>query len=299
MGPCIVLLVGAYMTKRAQLKDNLHTLEDIGNIMTAMKNLCSIEISKMTKFLSMQDKVMKTINDVTSDFFSAYPLMPTPHRDANPLIYILIGSERGFCGGFNNNIIDELERLKEQAPNPALIIVGRKLALKLADDSRVAQVLDGPNVIEEIPAVILKVLKALEEVAIQRHSALHLGQWNIIFNEEKQDQIDITTLQPFKEFFISSAHNSSVPPVLNLSSDLFLAEFIENYLFSMFHSVFYKSFFVENHQRLFHLNNSLDRLDSKKNTLKGHLKLVRQEEITEEIQIIMLSAEAIIGKEVT
>lgn len=286
------------MTKRAQLKDNLHTLEDIGNIMTAMKNLCSIELSKMTKFLSMQDKAMQTINDVKSDFISAYPLIPTLHQDAKPLIYILIGSERGFCGGFNNNVLVELERLKEQNPNPALIVVGRKLALKLADDSHVTHVLDGPNVIEEIPAVILTVLKVLEEVTLQKHSDLHLGQWNIIFNEEKQDQIEITTLQPFEEFFIASADNFSVPPVINLSNDLFLAELIENYLFSMFHSVFYKSFFIENHQRLVHLNNSLDRLDSKRSALKGHLKLIRQEEITEEIQIIMLSAEAIIGKDV-
>jgi F-type H+-transporting ATPase subunit gamma len=287
------------MTKRSQLKANLHTLEDIGNIMTAMKNLCSIELSKITRFLAMQDKVMKTINDVKRDFFSAYPPMPPSNQDIKPLIYVLIGSERGFCGGFNNNVLRKLERLKEQTPNvnPLLIIVGRKLALKLIDDSRVVQVLDGPNVVEEIPAVILTVLKSLEDVSIQRHSALHLGQWNIIFSEEKQEQIQVTRLQPFKEFFIPSANNFSVPPVLNLSSDIFLAEFINNYLFSMFHSVFYKSFFVENRQRLFHLNKALDRLDSKKNTVNGHLKLVRQEEITEEIQIIMLSTEAIIGKD--
>ena len=284
------------MTKRAQLKDNLHTLEDIGNIMTAMKNLCSIEISKMTKFLSMQDRVMESILAVKSDFLSTYPIMPISNQEAKPLIYILIGSERGFCGGFNNNILNELERLKEQNPNAVLISVGRKLALKLDDDSRIANVLDGPNVIEEIPAVILKVLKALEEVARQRHFALHSGQWNIIFNEEKQDQIQVTTLQPFNEFCISNTDKFSAPPVLNLSTDVFLAEFIDNYFFALFHSVFYKSFFVENHQRFFHLNHALDRLDRKKNDLKGHLKLVRQEEITEEIQIIMLSAEAIIGE---
>ncbi|CEG57752.1 F0F1 ATP synthase subunit gamma [Legionella fallonii] len=284
------------MTKRAQLKDNLHTLEDIGNIMTAMKNLCSIEISKMTKFLSMQDRVMESILEVKNDFFSAYPVMSIPNQEVKPLIYILIGSERGFCGGFNNNILSELERIKEQNPNAVLIIVGRKLALKLNDDSRVVHVLEGPNVLEEIPSVILKVLKALEEVAIQRHLELRSGQWNIIFNEEQQDRIYVTTLQPFKEFFISSVPDFSVPPVLNLSRDLFLAEFIDNYLFAMFHSVFYKSFFVENHQRFFHLNHALDRLDRKKSDLKGHLKLVRQEEITEEIQIIMLSAEALINQ---
>ena len=109
------------------------------------------------------------------------------------------------------------------------------------------------------------------------------------------DQASLYRNRIRREFFVHHTSNFSDSPVLNLSSDLFLAEFIENYLFSMFHSIFYKSFFLENRQRLFHLNNSLDRLDSKKNALKGYLKLIRQEEITEEIQIIMLSAEAIIG----
>jgi F-type H+-transporting ATPase subunit gamma len=268
--------------------------------MTAMKNLCSIEITKIIKFLAMQDKVIKTIQKVKSDFFCCYPLIPMPTQNTHPLIYILVGSERGFCGGFNDNILNRLDSLEEQTPgfSPVLIIVGRKLALKLIDDPRVARTLDGPNVIEEIPVVILKLLRTLEEVSIQRHLELHSGQWNIIFNEEIQEQMQVTTLEPFKEFFTGSTSNFSAPPVLNLSPDVFLAEFIDNYLFSMFHSVFYNSFFVENHQRLFHLNNSLDRLDNKKANLNGKLKLLRQEEITEEIQIIMLSAEAIIDNEI-
>ena len=287
------------MTKRSQLKEHLHTLEEIGNIMTAMKNLCSIEMNKITKFLLPQEKVIKTIQAVSSDFLSFYPIFPMAKQDANPVIYIIIGSERGFCGGFNDYVINQLESLKEQFTdfNPALIVVGRKLALKMINDSRIIATLDGPNAIEEIPAVILKILHSLEEISSQRHIDLQSWQWDIIFNEEEQNQIQTKIVQPFKELFSSNAPHFSIPPLLHLSHELFLAEFVDNYLFAMFHSIFYKSFFAENHQRLFHLNNSLDRLDSKQNTLKGYLNLLRQEEITEEIQIIMLSAEAIIGND--
>lgn len=289
------------MTKRSQLKDHLHTLEEIGNIMTAMKNLCSIEMNKTTKFLLMQERVMKTIQEVSSDFLSFFPIFPKAKPDATPVIYILIGSERGFCGGFNDYVVNQLESLKEQSTNfnPALIIVGRKLALKMANDLRVIATLDGPNALEEIPTVIFKILQSLEDVSSQRHIDLHSWQWGIIFNEEEQqNQIQTKTLQPFKEFGLNKEAHFSVPPILNLPHELFLAEFVDNYLFAMFHSIFYKSFFAENHLRLFHLNNSLDRLDNKQNTLKGYLNLLRQEEITEEIQIIMLSAEAVIGNDI-
>lgn len=286
------------MTKRSQLKDHLYTLEEIGNIMTAMKNLCSIEMNKTTKFLLMQERVMKTIQEVSSDFLSFFPIFPRPKIDATPVIYILIGSERGFCGGFNDYVVNQLASLKEQSTdfNPALIIVGRKLALKLANDSRVMATLDGPNALEEIPTVILKILQSLEDVSSRRHIDLHSWQWGIIFNEEEQNQIQTKMLQPFKEFGLNKDIHFSVSPILTLPHDLFLAEFVDNYLFAMFHSIFYKSFYAENHQRFFHLSNSLDRLDSKQNTLKGYLNLLRQEEITEEIQIIMLSAEAVIGR---
>ncbi|CEG59157.1 F0F1 ATP synthase subunit gamma [Legionella fallonii] len=285
------------MTKRTKLKEHLHTLEEIGDIMTAMKNLCFIEMNKITKVLVLQEQVMQTLREVSRDFLSFYPIFPTNQQEAHPAIYILIGSERGFCGSFNDNVMHQLDTLKERNAefNPALIVVGRKLALKMADDARVMATIDGPNAIEEIPAVILNLLQTLEKVSSQRHIALHSWQWDILCNEEEHNQIQAKTMQPFKEFCANDANHGSIPPLLNLAHEQFLAEFVDHYLFSMCYSVFYQSFFAENHQRLFHLNSSLDRLESKKNSLKEYLNLLRQEEITEEIQIIMLSAEALIG----
>lgn len=56
------------MTKRTKLKEHVHTLEEIGHIMTAMKNLSLIETGKITQCLSMQDNVIKTIREVSHDF---------------------------------------------------------------------------------------------------------------------------------------------------------------------------------------------------------------------------------------
>ncbi|HFL2207005.1 TPA: F0F1 ATP synthase subunit gamma, partial [Legionella pneumophila] len=64
------------MTKRTKLKEHVHTLEEIGHIMTAMKNLSFIELGKITQCLSMQDNVIKTIREVSHDFLSFYPMPP-------------------------------------------------------------------------------------------------------------------------------------------------------------------------------------------------------------------------------
>ncbi|AWN72390.1 F0F1 ATP synthase subunit gamma [Legionella anisa] len=289
------------MTKRIKLKDHLHTLEDIGNIMTAMKNLCSIELNKITRFLSIQNNAIKTIREVSNDFLSFYPIFPMNPSEIRPVVSILIGSERGFCGSFNDNVIYQLNTLKEKHPEfqPALIIVGSKLALKMAHDSCIVAEIEGPNAIEEIPTVILNLLQTLEKTSLQKQVTLHSWQWDILFNEEEQNQIHTKTWQPFNEFCVSPARHFSIPPVLNLPNDQFFAEFVDHYLLSMCYFIFYQSFFAENHQRLFHLNNALDRLENKKNSLKERLNLLRQEEITEEIQNILQSAQAIAGHDLT
>ncbi len=289
------------MTKRTKLKEHVHTLEEIGHIMTAMKNLSFIELGKITQCLSMQDNVIKTIREVSHDFLSFYPMPPMNQQENPPLVSILIGSERGFCGSFNDNVLHQLDAHNEQHSEwePALVLVGHKLALKMANDSRVMATIDGPNAIEEIPAVISNVLHTLERALLQRNKTWHSWQWTVLFNEEEHNQIQVKTWQPFKELDISPAPPFSVPPVLNGSKDQFFADLVEHYLLAMCYAIFYQSFFAENHQRLFHLNQALDRLENKKNALNHRLNLLRQEEITEEIQNILQSAEAIIGHELT
>ncbi|HFQ5223651.1 TPA: F0F1 ATP synthase subunit gamma [Legionella pneumophila] len=289
------------MTKRTKLKEHVHTLEEIGHIMTAMKNLSFIELGKITQCLSMQDNVIKTIREVSHDFLSFYPMPPMNQQENPPLVSILIGSERGFCGSFNDNVLHQLDAHNEQHSEwePALVLVGHKLALKMANDSRVMATIDGPNAIEEIPAVISNVLHTLERALLQRNKTWHSWQWTVLFNEEEHNQIQVKTWQPFKELDISPAPPFSVPPVLNGSKDQFFADLVEHYLLAMCYAIFYQSFFAENHQKLFHLNQALDRLENKKNALNHRLNLMRQEEITEEIQNILQSAQAIIGHEFT
>lgn len=254
------------MTKRTKLKEHVHTLEEIGHIMTAMKNLSFIELGKITQCLSMQDNVIKTIREVSHDFLSFYPMPPMNQQENPPLVSILIGSERGFCGSFNDNVLHQLDAHNEQHSEwePALVLVGHKLALKMANDSRVMATIDGPNAIEEIPAVISNVLHTLERALLQRNKTWHSWQWTVLFNEEEHNQIQVKTWQPFKELDISPAPPFSVPPVLNGSKDQFFADLVEHYLLAMCYAIFYQSFFAENHQRLFHLNQALDRLENKK-----------------------------------
>lgn len=283
------------MSKRIKLKEHLHSLDEISNIMTAMKNLALIEINKIARFIAMQERVTRTVKAVGRDFLSHYPNLLTRIQSDKPSIYILIGSERGFCAGFNDNIIHKLSLINQtqSLEQPKLIVVGRKLAMKMAGDDRVTQVIDGANSAEEISDVIFKLIQSVEQIASTKDRTPYPGHWLIIFNEEIENHIEATTLQPFLEFSTEKKPVYSLPPILNVSDTELFTAFSERYLFSLLYSIFYNSYFAESNQRLHHLDNALDRLDKQKLSLTHNINIIRQEEITEEIEVIMLSTEAI------
>lgn len=282
------------MTKRVQLKEHIQTLDQIGDIMTAMKNLSLIEINKVTKCVSMQEQIVNSIKAVGKDFLYFYPNLLPLIQVKNPSIYILIGSERGFCGGFNDHIVNTLNNpdIVQINSESKFIIVGRKLEMKMMNDKRIIQAIDGPNAAEEIPNIILDLIHSIETISLKEK--LHPAYLTIIFCEENENKIQSTILQPFFEFQTEPTRHHTFPPILNLEPENFLFNFINNYLFSTLYFIFYKSYMAENYQRLHHLDNALDRLKKNIISLNRHLNLLRQEEITQEILVIMLSAEAVI-----
>jgi F-type H+-transporting ATPase subunit gamma len=82
-------------------------------------------------------------------------------------------------------------------------------------------------------------------------------------------------------------------PLLNLTHEAFLAELLDHYLFAALHEMFYTSLTAENHQRMEHLQRALDRLEQQTAELGLKCNMLRQEEIAEEIEVILLSAEAL------
>lgn len=70
---------------------------------------------------------------------------------------------------------------------------------------------------------------------------------------------------------------------------------LDEYLYATLHEVLYRALLAENRRRLVHMENALDHIEQEHATLRLRYNALRQEEITEEIEVILLSAEAISG----
>ena len=81
------------------------------------------------------------------------------------------------------------------------------------------------------------------------------------------------------------------PPVLNLETSDFFSDLIDHYLFAVLHEIFYISLMAENQRRLQHLEGAVKHLDDETVNLRRKSQIYRQEEITEEIEVILLNSE--------
>ncbi len=106
------------MSKRRDLETRIHGLNDIEEIMNAMKNLALMETHRLARFLDTQRRVVASVESVAADFPRFHTnLLPGEEefRDA----YLIVGSERGFCGDFNESLLqafDEKSAGKQAEP---------------------------------------------------------------------------------------------------------------------------------------------------------------------------------------
>lgn len=284
------------MTKRSAIKNHIASLGEIGDIINAMKNLSLMEISKATKFLDTQKKAVDTIRNAAIDFFAFHPQLATPLFMAPPLVYILIGSERGFCGNFNEKIIKQWKNtVKEQKiAAPKILLVGNKLAAKIPTTTPNIENIGGPNAVEEIQAVILTLIKKLEDITRKSETPINPANWVIISNEETRTGIQSKVVQPFVTLRQDKAPPFTVPPLLYMNPYQFLTELMENYLSAVLSQLFYESFIIEHQERLKHMESASDWIKKKNEQLKLYMNELRQEEIIEEIEIIMLTESNIV-----
>jgi len=277
------------MTRRRKLENHRQSLAEIRDIMNSMKTLAYMETRKLARFLDAQHAVVQSIEDVAADLLSFYPETLPEAQETMP-VYVLIGTERGFCGDFNHALLKYLESsLQEHPPgSPVLITTGRKLYTLLEGDARVAARIDGASVAEEVTSVLSQVVRELS--ALQEQNRM-LNVYGLYHGSE--DGIVMQKLLPPFQHYLHQAPLFPHPPVLNQSPRVLLAELTDHYLFAALHELLYTSLMAENHQRVVHLEGAVKHLDDESAELMRQSNILRQAEIIEEIEVMLLSADSL------
>ena len=255
--------------------------------MDAMKNLAVLETHKLDRLLENQQILIKDIDRIADDFLSFYPY-PVSVDSNETDCWILFGSERGFSGDFNEALLENLDQhLASSANKPYLLIpVGNKLFSKLQDNSHVTQFIEGANVAEEINTILNTLVMHINSLQSE-HPMLNVFA---LFHDAETEEVTSRQLMPPFRHKSEKQPTYAFPPVLNMPPEEFFSELFYRYLFVALQEISYTSLMAENHKRIQHMTGAVQKLDEKTNELMRKYHIHRQEEITEEIEVILLNS---------
>ncbi|MEZ5354328.1 MAG: FoF1 ATP synthase subunit gamma [Bryobacteraceae bacterium] len=277
--------------KPRELDLRLRSLGEIRDILSAMKNMARMEVHRLERFLATQRRVVTAIESAARDLRAFHPELFAGEQDERCReVYVVLGSERGFCGNFNESLLRVLAARAQPGPGAAIVAVGGNLRNKIGDDTFLPVFLPGAGVVEEVEDTMVRLMDALSGEGIakpHRSSALRV---TVIHHTPAGGEIGLSLLSP------SFGGGDKPPqyayePMLNLDPVSFAAGLLEQYLFARLHELVYGSLMAENEARVAHMQAAVERLDRKLPDLRRRRNVLRQEEITEEIEVIMLSAD--------
>jgi len=276
------------MSERRQIERRLRTFSDVAEIMGALKNAAMVEATRLRRYVPAQQRVVRTVEAATHDFLTHYP-QPLPAPAAAGEFFLVVGSERGFCGSYNEELAAALERERAEpgAANAPVVVVGRRLALRLSRHIRLAAAFEAPSVADEVQPTITRLIAEMQRLPAARAALLPLII-TVLHHEIVGRSSEVRVSKPFRAF-AGDGRRFSDPPRLYLEPLEFFRELSDHYLFAVLHELFYSALLAENERRLQHLEGALRRLDRRCGELGLRVNALRQEEITEEIEVILLS----------
>ena len=277
------------MSKLIQMRNRIQTIETIRKVTDAMR---IISMSAHSRLKAKQEPLSVYINTLSillakvqqaTPSWSNERLMPTAKHDNNPLI-ILIGSQKGLCGGFNTQLLRFFAHYLEehQSPYQHYIGVGKKAIDYLQ---------------ENLPNKLMSAFPTLTA-----HNFLTIAQQlSDLIMTTKQPYTSVTIFSnTFKSFFIQKPTITHLIPfdqkkivalveppaegyIWDESPNTILDKLAVHYIEAQLQHLIFQSLLSEHAARFISMDNSTRNATSLLDATRLEYNKVRQAKITTEI----------------
>ncbi len=263
------------------LRERLGLLDELRQIVTAMRNLAYAELQRLNRAQSAQAKAEHAILRALADTASATQAGTAPSAPTH-IVWLVIGAERGFCGGFNDRLADALPDLMRRHVGSTWMIAGTRLRQRVEPLLPDAAWLVGSNGTEDAVSCVDQWMSALVSLE-QSHSpaapALRLLH-------HAGHGIAETPLLPMPDL---PPPTPGPRPMRHLA----IAELMSKLLAEMVRvgllGALQQSLQQENHWRLGQMQRAQDYLEEAGSRLRRRYFRQRQTEITSELETLMSS----------
>ena len=198
------------MANLRDIRNRIGTVNNTQQITKAMKMVAAAKLRKaqdrMIQTRPYAAKIQDVVGRLVNNSSASNPVMRVPHEVKNVLM-IIVGSDRGLCGGFNNNLFKEVEQVintdlsaYKKENTLALVTIGKKATAHFSKRNY--------NVVETFPGFF-------DSIEYSKTSAIMMEATND-FIDGKYDEVYIA----FNEFKSVIAQNRLVEKVLPIDPDL-------------------------------------------------------------------------------
>ena len=271
------------MSRRRKLEERLVSLEQIRDIMSSLKTLAFLETQKLGRRAEFQQRVMGSIQAASSDFAGHFPVNDW-QPECSFRVFIVLGSERGFCGAYNEALNTALQTaLTNSSERYAVIAVGEKLVTQLSSVEHTVAI-EGATIAEEVQPVLVKIAAAVTDLH-KKEGGISLS---VIYHDI--DTQDVVTRRLFPVIAEKTDYQArAFAPRLGIKPEQMFLSLLEEYMFAALLAACYDALNAENRRRMEHLQGAVDHLNKQCAEISLRRNFLRQEEITEEIEVILLS----------
>ena len=259
--------------KRREVEERLALFEDLGGILGAMRSFALAELHRLMRREEAQQAVTEALGNALDDLAPAVPTAPVASRD----VWLLLGSVRGFCGTFNEDVV---QRWREEGGTECpTVVVGERLGNLLPEGNSLVRVpgalggLDASAAIDRILTAVATARSGLDD-----ESGLVVCLRDM---EGSRSQRLLPLPRP------ADGAAESVLPYTQEPPSLLAMQVVQQVLFHQLLALVLRAVRVENHMRLLQMENALEHLDRGQDELERQRNRLRQEEIVEEIEVMV------------
>ena len=290
------------MANLKEIRNRITSVESTMQITSAMKMVSAAKLKRAQDAIVQIRPFAKKLNDILVNVSSTldnsdHPMMKS--NNGNKVLLIALSSNRGLCGGFNNNVVKEINKTISSNPqnNYSVLAVGKKVfeAFKKSDFI---------NKSDHIPLEAKSIWDSLNyensiEITNKLISAFKNNEFDkafIIYNSFKNAAVQTIKNEPFLPVNQpDNASSTNIDYIYEPDKEEILNDLIPQSLKIQFYKALLDSFASEHGARMTAMHKATDNANEMKNDLKLFYNKARQAAITNEILEIVAGAEALGG----
>lgn len=278
------------MSKLVQMRSRIHTIETIKKVTDAMRIISmsthsrlKVKQEPLREYIASLTTLLEKVISVTPEWKNE-TLMPTPSTEPDNSLLIVIGSQRGLCGGFNTALFKYLGNYLEKNKSQSFTFIG--VGKKAADYLQ-----------EQYPARIVTIFPTF---TTNTYTTIAQAITDLMINEQKKYSSVTIISNHFKSFFSQKpstkklipfnpekikAHHHAIPEeyLWDQPKAEIITTLAMSYITAQLHHTLFQSLLSEHAARFVSMDSSTRNANSLLETTKLEYNKLRQTKITTEI----------------